>query len=397
MSNYTQFINITDSVSSAPTTCVYGPTCAYFPASTDLVFLGYGHRVTLTVLASDQLPSRLGVRSNDGEAQIDLNPPHVGQVTVRDFILSDTFIQFEYIPSLAGANFNVRIDYDFAPGETPADGFCAYGTRVQSGVQNALIITEGLVAAAAILVPEYAWAEVALGTLIGLTFPAGNVCSGPPPSIPSFSPADFVLGTDIPLPSTLPKLMTLFEALLWNTVCECIPASGGHPPAVPFPLPRDGAPPPLAAPPPALINCDQSDLCASLDKMSRMLRTITAQLAAVLSDVTLVQRQGVPFAYIRGTAHVGLIGLGDFTVSGLIGLAVDFTTIPPIYPPIAGDPATYHKLAKITIGTMDGWERSWHATHDPYLILPIVGAITKVGYNLPDGIVATITELVREP
>lgn len=226
---YTQYFNITPAVCGPPTVCAAG-TCVYFENTmVGMFFLGYGHHVTVTILASDVLPTRLGAYSNtSGEFAINFNPPHVGDVVTHDFALTDTYIEFELQPN-TGFDFNIRVDYDLAPGETSADGFCAYGTRVQSGVQNALIITEGLVAAAAILAPEFAWAEVALGTLIGLTFPAGNVCSGPPPSIPTFSAADFILGTDIPLPSTLPKLMTLFEALMWGNFCECVPASGGFP------------------------------------------------------------------------------------------------------------------------------------------------------------------------
>jgi hypothetical protein len=113
--------------------------------------------------------------------------------------------------------------------------------------------------------------------------------------------------------------------------------------------------------------------------------------------VQLIQRQGVPFGYVSGASHVGLLGQGEFAVADIIGLAVSFTTLPGYYPPISGDPTTYHQIGKITEGTADGWRRSWMPTHSPYLILPLSGAVTKIGWTFPDGIIATITELLREP
>jgi hypothetical protein len=120
-------------------------------------------------------------------------------------------------------------------------------------------------------------------------------------------------------------------------------------------------------------------------------------LALTRRDVSLIQRQGVPFGYIAGASHSALSGSGDFNVSAIIGLAVTFTAGLGLFSPRPGDPDTYHQLGKISIGTADGWERSWQPTHSPYLILPISGAVTRVGWSFAPGLVATITELIREP
>lgn len=395
---YTQYFHIGPSVSSV-SVCLAG-TCAYFPISAptgSLFQLGYGHRVTVTLLASDSPPTRLGAYSNtSGEFAIDMNPPVVNVPASHDFPLTDTYIEFEFQPT-TGFDFNIRVDYELAPGES-AGSFCAYGTRIQPGNQNTEVITEAIIALAVEgLAPEFFWVPTILAGLIGLSWVPGNVCSGPPPSIPHFDATDFFLGTDIPLPATLPKLFTLFEALQWPRLCECLPASGSDPPAIPFPPPRDGLPPANAPGPAAPITCDGADLCTSLDFIMRQLRTVTAQLAALTTEVTLIQRQGVPFGFVPGATHMSLSGDGHFAVTDLIGLKVDYTTLPSGATNLHGDPLSYRGLGKVTLGASGGSERSWWPTHPSFLIFPVSAAFTAVAYSIPLGGVVTITELVREP
>jgi len=394
---YTQYFNITPAVCSPPTVCLAG-TCIYFEyTATGIKFLGYGHRVTVTILASDVLPTRLGAYSDtSGEFAIDFNPPTVGAVISRNFALTDTFIEFELQPS-TGVNFNIRVDYDLAPGETAANDFCAYGTRLKASVQSAEVITEALIATALLAAPEFEWVTIAIGALFGLTWVPGNVCAGPPPPIPRFDASDFIIGTDIPLPQTFTKLWTLWEALNWSRVCECIPATGINPPAKPFPPPVYGLPPDTVAAPPVPIVCDETDLCASLNTIMRQLAALQATATSTQFVAQLIQRQAVPFAYVPGVVHPALVGGGEFSVLDLIGLSVTFAVIPPGKESGSTDPITYHQLGKVSLGTAAGWRRSWQPTHSPYLILPIAAAFTRVGYSFADGVVATITELLREP
>lgn len=273
--------------------------------------------------------------------------------------------------------------------------YCAYGTRVQPGQQLVLVISEAAIAAAALLVPELGFLAVAWGALAGSTAVPGTWCASPPPPFPTFTQADFVFGTQIPAPGSLGKFFQAYIHTVWPLYCECIPASGGAPPAVPFP-PIIPPTPPGVAPPPGPIVCDSADVCATLNAITRQLTSLTLQLTLTRADVQLIQRQGVPFGYILGPVHSALSGNGDFLVADILGLAVTFDVLPPTFVPRPGDPDTFHQLGKVSVGTVNGWERSWQPTHSPYLILPVSGAITKVGWTFAPGIVATITELIRE-
>jgi hypothetical protein len=282
---------------------------------------------------------------------------------------------------------------------TLSDGLanCAYGTRLQTGQKIVITLSTAAIAAAVLAAPELAFLEIAWDAMVGLAWSAGIVCNGPPPAFPVFTAADYLWGTGIPAPGSLGKFQQAWEAANWNNYCECIPSpGGGAPPAVPYRPLIPTAPTDVPAPVAPII-CDGSDLCASLDAISKQLVGLAAQISLTRLDVQLIQRQHVPFGYVHGPSHSALSNDGDFAVSDILGLGVTFTTLPGIYDPTVGDPDTYHQIGKISVGTVDGWLRSWQPTHSPYMILDISGAVTKVGYSFKPGIVATITELIREP
>lgn len=125
---------------------------------------------------------------------------------------------------------------------------------------------------------------------------------------------------------------------------------------------------------------------------------LMAQLNQILGLVTLVQRQAVPFSYVAGPVHAGLTGAGVLSVSGLIGAKVDCTTVPASLGLSVGAPDEHFDLGWITWGTADGYPQSVRVEHTPQLSLPPrAGAFTDLAYTLHPGVVATITELVREP
>jgi len=125
---------------------------------------------------------------------------------------------------------------------------------------------------------------------------------------------------------------------------------------------------------------------------------LTGLITRVLEYVTLIQRQVAPFAYVLGDAHSGLADDGDITVSGLLGVSVDITTLPDSYGRAEGSPVEYFGLGFVSFGTADGYRQSFRLEHDKQLILPAVAAAyTLVGYSLAPGIVVTITEVLREP
>jgi hypothetical protein len=121
-------------------------------------------------------------------------------------------------------------------------------------------------------------------------------------------------------------------------------------------------------------------------------------LNQILSMVTLIQRQGVPFAYIVGAVHSGLSGNGQFAVSGLLGLKIDVTTLPARAGLVVGDPNTRFDLGWLNVGTADGFGDRMFIDTNPDVMLPVdMGAMTIVGYSIPPDVVVTISELLREP
>jgi hypothetical protein len=126
--------------------------------------------------------------------------------------------------------------------------------------------------------------------------------------------------------------------------------------------------------------------------------TTQAYLDLILQSVTLIQRQSVPFAYVYGADHAGLSDDGSFSVSGLMGISVDVTTLPDSYGRADGTPEQLFDLGYVSMGTADGWLPLRRIDHDGTLWIPTgAGALTIVGYSLSPGVVVSIRELVREP
>jgi hypothetical protein len=123
-----------------------------------------------------------------------------------------------------------------------------------------------------------------------------------------------------------------------------------------------------------------------------------AMLQRILQMVTLVQRQAAPFAYVYGDNHEDLSGDGSISVSGLLGVSVDVTTLPDELGRSDGTPEQLFDVGYITLGTADGWSTSRRIDHDGILMLPpAAGAFTSIGYTLTPGVVVAIRELVAEP
>lgn len=122
------------------------------------------------------------------------------------------------------------------------------------------------------------------------------------------------------------------------------------------------------------------------------------QLAAILDTVTLLQRQMAPFATVDGGVHSGLTGTGELTVQGLVGARVDLSTPPPGVGLVYGTPDALFEAGFIAWGNADGWSRAEPITAIHYKSTPYAASLsTKIGYTLPPGVTASITELRREP
>jgi hypothetical protein len=124
---------------------------------------------------------------------------------------------------------------------------------------------------------------------------------------------------------------------------------------------------------------------------------IIAMLQRIQDQVDLVQRQVAPFSYIPGASHTGLTGTGEFNVQGLLGLAVDVTTLPARAGRLVGTPDVTFDIGWLTAGTADGWVLEHRIRSDGFLWLPYgMSAMTRVGYTIPADTVVTIKELKRE-
>jgi hypothetical protein len=274
---------------------------------------------------------------------------------------------------------------------TPLTGGCAYGTQPQDPTVFLIYLTPALIDAAstAMGIPG-AFAAAAFTAFYFTKINVSTVCAGPPPPWPAGVTLD-TLATQ-----NLEVLLQCLQYVLWPYLCECKPSPGGGAPApTSYTCGTPPTPPGVQAQP--LAVCDNADLCTVINDLVARVGSIATIQQSDHQQITLIQRQSVPFAYMLGAAHSGLSGTGDFQVQGILGLAVTFTTLPIPPTPAPSDPSTFHQLGKVTLGTAQGWLRSWEPTHSPYLILPIEGAMTRVGYTFAAGIVATITELVREP
>jgi hypothetical protein len=133
--------------------------------------------------------------------------------------------------------------------------------------------------------------------------------------------------------------------------------------------------------------------CCPPDEVSQ------SYLDAILQMVTLIQRQAAPFSYIHGAVHAAISGDGEISVSSLLGVAIDITTLPSAYGRSEGTPVHLFDLGYVTLGTADGWLPSRRVDADGTLELRpgLAGPVTRVGYTLSPGVIADLTELVREP
>ena len=125
---------------------------------------------------------------------------------------------------------------------------------------------------------------------------------------------------------------------------------------------------------------------------------LNGQLSQILQLVTLMQRQLVPFAYVSSTTHPGLTGQGTIAIQGLLGLRIQLTTYPVPVQNEASTPTFLFSLGWVSLSDANGFidETRAHAANQVWFSR-IASDATLIGYSFPAGVVATITELQREP
>jgi len=275
--------------------------------------------------------------------------------------------------------------------------YCAYGTHRKAGVDAQIYLGEGALISFA-TARGAGWAVPLIQTFANLLLDVDTLCSGPPPVMPTLTRDDFMFGNpELPGPGAYAKAWTWLQAAAWHSLCECVPAPGGSPAPTPYVAPSQPTPPAGVPDQPAPLVCDASDLCSQFNQLMGAVGALTRQVQFLRGDVTLMQRQHVPFNYLRGTAHVGLSGTGEISVSDILGLSVSLSGIPDWGSADLDTPTGYYNIGELAVGNTDGWIATHRIRHNPWLVLDLDATITRVGYSFPAPIVASIQELHREP
>lgn len=275
--------------------------------------------------------------------------------------------------------------------------YCEYGVERNPAATIYTTVTAFLIDAAIVLLGGGPLAIAAFDAMLGAPLFPGAVCLAGPPAMPTFGPEDYIPGTQIWSPGSFDKRLQVLRVVAWSFYCQCVAAPGGSPPPTqpppPLPFPDFNSTTGTVVP----VLCDGTDLCSMLSQLQRQLTAIAQELAYARRDVQLIQRQHVPFAYVAGTLHTGLSGAGTITVSTILGLSIQTTSMAPYLSSDMAPVESWFKLGEISWGTSDGWMARRIVTHNPHLYLDIDGDITEVGYLFEPGVVANILELVREP
>jgi hypothetical protein len=138
--------------------------------------------------------------------------------------------------------------------------------------------------------------------------------------------------------------------------------------------------------------------CATACDIMVRLQQISDRLDWLRRDVTLLQRQTTPYAFVTGTAHSGLTGHGTIAVSGITGLLVTLTSVPAGWGSTTDVPRRLiPKVGAIQFGTSSGEDDERQLHYETQLVLDPPASTTVVDYSFRPGITATITELLREP
>jgi hypothetical protein len=139
--------------------------------------------------------------------------------------------------------------------------------------------------------------------------------------------------------------------------------------------------------------------CTTDPNVLNLLNSMWTAIQEIYTETTLLQRQLIPFAYISGTAHAGLHDQGTIAIaSPLLGIRIDLTTIPPQLGQDVSEPTFYFDVGWVSVLDANGFVDQRRITRVNTVWMPrIMSDATVIGYSFHSGIVATITEIEREP
>lgn len=261
---------------------------------------------------------------------------------------------------------------------------CEYGTQLKDAGTFIYYLTPALIDTICIEA-GMAWIAPFFTALYFTTFDAHALCGKGPPPMP-------VLNFET-ISGSLETITSLFQVIAWPHFCQCI---SGAPAPVPYPPPVVVQPPGVQAPP--TFPCDNVDPCAALRQIQQQLLAISQTLHANYELVTLTQRYGFPFAYIRGAIHSNLTGDGGFAISRLLGLQVEVTARPPDRPVLQGNPPYVTDLGWLTILTADGTLEERRLSRDSFIWIPKgCQQAVRFQWSLFPNVTVRVTELEAEP
>lgn len=99
-------------------------------------------------------------------------------------------------------------------------------------------------------------------------------------------------------------------------------------------------------------------------------------------------------ALALGASHAAS-GTGHVAIARPLGLVVTLSTIPAGVAVDPTDPATYHRLGTVALGSSLGYAAPQQLLYTPQLVYPLADDLDRVAWSFRPGIVGTIQEIVR--
>jgi hypothetical protein len=138
--------------------------------------------------------------------------------------------------------------------------------------------------------------------------------------------------------------------------------------------------------------------CGADPILMAMLSQLIETCNQIRSDVTLVQRYALPFAYVRGPSISGLTGAGSMALGRSVGLLIDVLGFPAANKQMLGEPPYIFDLGWVSALTPDGLVDEIRLTREHTTWLSkLIPSADLVGWGLRDGVQIRITELHAEP
>lgn len=260
---------------------------------------------------------------------------------------------------------------------------CAFGTQRKIGIPEVLQLTPDEILNI-LSATGWAWARLLFAPLQFSNLNVAGLCSRPPPVI---GPV-----TTSTLTESIATWATIFDAIAWGQLCECVP---GTPTPIPYPVPTGTEPPDWPAP--VVFDCDPAQLCLTLQNIQQQLASLQQSVGITAELVTLLQRYELPFAYVRGARHSGLTGSGAFAIPRCVGFLVEVIDAPTGLQTFTGAPPYISDLGWISTLDSSGMVDETRLTRTATTWLPPSAATaTSLGFALREGVTVDVTELYAE-